>query len=82
MSDLYSPTGIKIIGTLETVSGCAAILGAKRDGDGSFDIEWAGDTEIYWDEQKTQTSPGGDRLFVDEDGQTWIESELELGEPT
>lgn len=75
--NLYSPKGTLIVGTLETVKGCAGIDSATRNDDGTFELEWSGDTEIWWDDQTTDTKKGA-RLFVDEEGSIWKETELAL----
>ena len=66
----YSPIGSMIRGTLETITGCALI---SFNDDGSWDYD--GETDVWWDEQRTLTKDGED-LFVDEAGYSWKASEL------
>jgi hypothetical protein len=79
MPDLESPKGVRIIGTLDLVPGCALIQEgtAQNTGKGRFDFEYEGETKVYWDDQKTQRRRG-ERLFVDENGDVWRESRLRL----
>lgn len=66
-----SPKGLEIIGTLETLSGCAIVSGITADGEPLY----AGETDIWWDEQKTVSS-NGRPLFVDDHGNTWTFDQL------
>jgi hypothetical protein len=75
-----SPTGAEIIGTVETIPGVARIARFNRTDDGALEFEWAGDTEISWDDQVT-VRRDGETLFEDADGATWKESELLISEP-
>lgn len=74
---LISPHGSEIIGTLETIIGYAAFQEPKLDENGKIDFEYSGETEINWNEQKTVERDGG-RVFVDEDGREFNESQLKL----
>lgn len=82
MAELTSRSGVRIIGTLELVPGCARIQpgSVKKGGTKRFDFEYEGETEVSWDDQKTQTRRG-ERLFVDENYDIWRESQLCLGRP-
>jgi hypothetical protein len=73
---MYSPDGYIIVGTLESLQGCATINrdSFKEEGDG-FAFDYSGTTEVWWNAQKTITQDG-ERLFVDENGEAWKESEL------
>ena len=77
MGKLYAPDGALIVGTLELVTGSAGIIGATRQPDGSLDLEYEGGTEMFGDDSKT-VERKGQRVFLDEDGSEWLESELLL----
>ena len=70
-------TGSRIRGTLETLSGVALAERWGRTKDGLLSFEWAGETDVWWDEQKT-VRIDGERVFVDEDGEEVLEHEVEL----
>lgn len=72
---LYAPTGVPIQGTIERLSGVAIVNGAERNEDGTLELDYSGDTDIWWDEQKTARH-NDERMFVDEDGTTWLESQV------
>lgn len=76
---LIAPNGAPIVGTLELIPGVAGIQRVKAGkGDGGlFEIEYDGETEVDWDNQVTVKRKGG-RVFVDPDGQEWLESQLRL----
>lgn len=88
MKHLEAPNGALITGTLETVTARANIndvLG--HNDDSTFALDYEGYTEIFWDSQKTVQRDvlHGDvdgatyqRVFLDEDGNEWIESDLRL----
>jgi hypothetical protein len=79
MADLTNGMGVRIIGTLELVPGCALIQpgSVKKCGKNRFRFEYEGETEVFWDDQKTQRRRG-ERLFVDENYDVWRESQLLL----
>lgn len=79
--DMIAPNGLRIIGTLETIPGCALIMPdtAVTLKDGTFDFEWDGETTVWWDGQQT-VKRRKCRVFVDEDYNEWLESELKLAE--
>lgn len=77
---LVSPKGTKIVGTCEIVeatAGIADVLGVDPDHPDRYDIDWEGYTEIIWETQQTMVRDG-QRVFVDEEGNTFRESELTL----
>lgn len=77
MGNLYAPNGAEIIGTLEILHGCAGIIDARPCGDGTFDLDHDGETEIYWNGQETVTDAmTQQRIFIGEDGMEWQEGEL------
>lgn len=66
-----SPTGSRIVGTLEKLSGVANVSGFNDDGSPIY----AGGTDIDWNSQ--QSIKRGDSLvYVDEDGEEWARREL------
>jgi len=76
----FAPNGSQIIGTLERVSARAEIdvdTFVKKDGKLLFDF--AGGTEIFWDDQYTVTRKG-EVVFLADDGSEWTESEIFLSE--
>lgn len=72
MSNYYSPTGELIIGTRAVLTGVALISGIDDEGEPDF----AGSTEVDWDNQRDDTDANGNRLFVDEKGGVWSFSSL------
>ena len=76
---LYAPNGKRIIASKDWVPGNALIASATRNPDGTLEIEWAGETRICWDGQYTEERRN-QRVFVDEDGNEWLEKRLHLAE--
>ena len=54
--------GGEIRGTLETVPTCAAGQPIRRP-DGKWDIEYAGGSEVFWDDQRPQTADEDDAIL-------------------
>lgn len=83
----FSPTGKRIIGVLNTVNCLARINHFKDDPRGSLleesddSIEYEGETEIYWNEQKTLLVDGR-WIYVDEDYNNWRLEDLTFMEET
>jgi hypothetical protein len=77
--NLISPTGTIIVATLENVVGRAMIVpgSVRQDCLGSFEFEYEGSTEISWNDQQTVVRDD-DRVFVDRNGDEFLESELKL----
>jgi hypothetical protein len=77
--NLVSPTGSVITATLERLSGRAIIVSdsARRDELGGLDFDYEGTTAIDWDGQRTATRDD-ERIFLDEEGHEFLESELRL----
>ena len=78
---LVSPEGKPITGTLESLRGRANIVpgSARKDDAGGLEFEYEGETEIFWDEQCTVVRDD-ERVFLDEEGNEFAESELLLVE--
>lgn len=78
MKILKAPSGSLIVGTLEDIPGCVAMISGIADSKtktGEYDIDYEGTTEVNWDGQETRRVDGV-RIFVDEDGLEWAETEL------
>ncbi len=83
MTKLKTKTGKDVVGTLEILQGCAMIESAERLENGSLELVYDGNTDIWWDTQKTQrededSAVPGDRMFVDDEGALYPESEIVL----
>lgn len=75
-------TGRPVDGTLERLSGKALIIpdSFRTDPSGDLVFDWDGETEVWWDEQRTETDDNGNRYFIDDYGDTVNERDLELRE--
>lgn len=74
MAEFTSPTGSPIIGTLERLTARAEIIGI----DPSTGVpEYAGGTEIFYDDQTT-VKRDGKIVFLDADGEEWTFDQLVL----
>lgn len=71
-----SPFGWEIVSTLETIPGtCGIIWTAPGEGEcGNYDYDGTG-TKMWWDGAET-VKHAGQRVFLDENGNQWLESEL------
>lgn len=74
---LHAPGGKHIVVRSDLVPGNAFIASATRNPDGTFEIEWEGETKMCWGGQYTETHRG-QRVFIDEDGNQWLEKKLTL----
>lgn len=74
-----SPTGVAIWGTKELVPGVAVTSENtfSRKPDGRLDFDYAGETELDWDNQRT-VEKNGHTVFVDADGDEWNEDQIVL----
>jgi hypothetical protein len=76
---MVGPKGQAIIGTLEVVKG-AALGAVYRGAKGNVQIDYEGETEIWWDEQETVARPGpkgvSEVVYVTQDGYEFLASEL------
>ena len=71
---LTTPNGTRLQGTLDMIPGIALVdPDDPMDADGT--PNYFGGTEVDWNGQ-TQQHVNGDKLWVDEDGSTWKQSEL------
>ena len=86
MPHLYAPNGLPIEGTLEVLQALACINDESirrlnpPGANGIYEFDYTGDTKVYWDGQET-TERDGERIFIDEAGNEWKESQLTL-QPT
>lgn len=71
-SPRYSPNGSLIIGLLESVPCTATISGFYKNNS----HEYAGGTEIHWDDQKPILDADGQLQYVDENGDTWALNQI------
>ena len=75
---VFSPTGDPIVGTLERVFGVAYCnFEAAETG---FTATYVGETKLHWDGQQSVTKIG-QLVFVDENGNEWLERELIISPP-
>ena len=77
--NLVSQKGTLIVATLERLSGRALIVpsSVRAEPTGGFSFDYEGTTDIFWDDQRTVTQDD-ERVFLDEDGEEHLESELRL----
>lgn len=78
-----APNNLEITGTLKVVTGRALITfcepgqeGEETEGCLSFCFD--GETEIFWNEQKTERTDEGLRIFLDDEGGQWTEKDINL----
>jgi hypothetical protein len=77
---LKSPKGTIIVGTLEALTArheFAPDTQITRTADGKFDFEHVDRAEVFWEGQMT-VERDGQRIFLDEHGEEFKESELVL----
>ena len=72
---LKAPNGKSIVGTLETVPGCAWAATFEVLQDNALSPEYSGETDVWWDGQETVRRDGED-IYLDEDYEEWPESKL------
>lgn len=75
----FAPNGSQIIGTFENITARAEIVADTftKLPDGTLEFEYAGGTEVFWDDQRTIQKDGED-IYLAEDGTEWKQSELTL----
>lgn len=79
MSWLAAPDGTRITRTKEIVPATCDIVGVCRSSDGTFDIDFSGETDLNYDGQET-VEKDGQRVFIDEGDEEWTEDQLVLME--
>jgi hypothetical protein len=73
--DVTGPNGEEITGTFDRLTGTALINGVAVNENGEREPEYAGTTEVHWNDQ-VNTFEGGERLYIDSDACMWRESQL------
>lgn len=68
---------VEIRGTLERTPGCALIASAEIDARGQLSVEYGGETQMYWEEQRPLRE-GGLLVLVDVNGLEVLETEVLL----
>ena len=72
---LTGPTGMQIVGILQVGVGVSGVEHFyKPDDTGLYGVEWDGTTE--WETQEDKLNDDLERVFVDEGGNEWSESEV------
>lgn len=76
----FAPNGNPILGTYERCPARANTVedSFERQLDGSLTYEHTGYTEMFYDGQETVSGPNREVIFLDEEGNEWPESKLEL----
>jgi hypothetical protein len=73
--ELRTPDGVAINGTLERLTGVSHITQVHEDDKGKLTLDQNG-VDIDWNGQRTAVSANGERLYVCENGEIWLETEL------
>lgn len=68
---------VEIRGTLERTPGCALIASAEIDAQGRLNLEYGGETQMYWEEQRP-VREGGRLVLIDANGLEVLETEVLL----
>lgn len=68
---------VGIAGTLERLSGVAGVSSPYRKADGTIGFEWAGGTEIWYDDAKTETR-NGRPVYIDDNGEEVTEDNVTI----
>jgi hypothetical protein len=75
---LKTDHSIEMVGTLEIIHGISGIADVTLNANGAFELEWdTNGTKIDWNSQST-VHEDGRRVFVDRDGNEYLENQLEL----
>jgi hypothetical protein len=77
---LWSPTGVRIRGILESVQG-VALAGCAQSIKGRWEPVYEDETDLDWDSQAPVRGADGRRIWVDENGDTWGEDQLRRSKP-
>ncbi len=76
---MMSPKGHEIIGTRDDVPGVCLLIneGIKKPAKGKeVEFQCAGETEMDWDGQRVHRGDNGERYFVCNNGDLWLESQI------
>lgn len=68
---------VEIRGSLERTPGCALIAAAGFDAQGRLELEYGGETQMYWEEQRP-VREGGLLVLIDVNGHEVLETEVLL----
>jgi hypothetical protein len=68
---------VEITGTLEHLPCCALVSSATLDGAGHIAVEYAGESKLYWEDQRPVRQDGR-LVFIDENGQEVWEDEVAI----
>lgn len=76
----YSPRGVPIIGTFEALPGVAAVAenSWRMDSHGGVEFDYAGDTDVWWDDQRTVQNEDGKLVLVDAQNNFWLMSDCQF----
>ena len=79
MQKLYAPDGVEIVGTVEIVPAVSTFAAdsVTRTPSGTFEFDYTGNTDVYWNGQRTVVRDG-QRVFEDQDGCEHLENTLLL----
>jgi len=72
-----APNGLEIVATAERIFGTCGITTLA---DGTFEYDGSG-TDVDWDSQAQRKDAHGHLLFVDTDGNTWGEHQIDKTAP-
>jgi hypothetical protein len=72
---LFSPKGLRIVGTAEVIQAVAIVDSFEKRDNGTLYLNYAGETDVNWNSQKTKTNQRGSKMVVDEGGFKWSEKE-------
>ena len=78
MDRLYAPNGRRIVATKDWVPAHAPIGSVRREADGTLDIQPNGEIRLCWEDHHTE-EVRGERAFLDDEGNEWLEGQLALG---
>jgi hypothetical protein len=79
MKQLYvKDSDVRIDGTIEVLAGLAIASSWEADANGVPVPEYAGTTEVWWNDQRTKRDDGGNMMVQGDDGETYSILECEL----
>jgi hypothetical protein len=70
-----APNGLPIIGTFEICPCRSRIAQFWRNSDGTLDFDYSGASDMFFEEQRI-VERKNERVFLDEEGNEWRESQL------
>jgi hypothetical protein len=79
MKQMIAPNGRKIVGTFDKIPGVAGVQGWTVDANGKLEPEYDGTgTEVWWDDQYTETNEAGVLWVVDENNEQHLVTDCKL----